>query len=464
MNILVDEKTNPRHTPSINLNLNVRGLKTSATLAINELSAELIAEGRHIIKFGLGQSPFPVAAPVVEALQENAFQKDYLPVKGLYALRETIAEYHCRKHNIKRKAENVLIGPGSKELMFLLQLAYYGDLVIPTPSWVSYAPQAQIIGRRVCWVSTRSADNWLLMPEQFESLCREDPDRPRLLILNYPNNPTGHTYTREQLKELAEVARNHRVVLLSDEIYGEIHHEGKHTSIAEFYPEGTIVSTGLSKWCGAGGWRLGSFTFPDTLQWLLDAMAVVASETYTATSAPIQYAAIRAFRGGEEIEAYLVQSRRVLKALGTYCYKKMKEAGIKIHQPQGAFYLFPSFSPFKGALERHGIKTNTMLCERILQDTGVATLPGASFGRPDFKFTLRLAYVDFDGANALMNRSLTTLSKKPARKYASELKNFVPGQMTLNSLIHIEQSLLVRDNFSEYSKLIEAIRLTINEK
>ena len=166
INILVDEKTDVSHTPPINLTLNVRGLKTSATLAINELSAELIAEGRDIIKFGLGQSPFPVAASVVKALQENAFQKDYLPVKGLFGLRETIAEYHCRKHGIKRKAENVLIGPGSKELMFLIQLAFYGDLVIPTPSWVSYAPQAQIIGRRVCWVPTSSANNWLLMPEQ----------------------------------------------------------------------------------------------------------------------------------------------------------------------------------------------------------------------------------------------------------------------------------------------------------
>ena len=420
MNILVDEKTDVNHTPSINLNLNVRGLKPSATLAINELSAELIAEGRDIIKFGLGQSPFPVAAPVVEALQENAFQKDYLPVKGLYALRETIAEYHCRKHGIKRKAENVLIGPGSKELMFLLQLTYYGDLVIPTPSWVSYSAQAQIIGRRVYWLPTNSANNWLLMPEQFENLCQEDPDRPRLLILNYPNNPTGHTYTREQLKELGEVARNHRVVLLSDEIYGEIHHEGKHTSIAEFYPEGTIISTGLSKWCGAGGWRLGAFTFPDSLQWLLDAIAVVASETYTATSAPIQYAAIRAFQGGEEIEAYLVQSRRVLKAIGTYCYKKMKETGIKIHQPQGAFYLFPSFSPFKGALERQGIKTNTMLCERILQDTGVATLPGASFGRPDSKFALRLAYVDFDGANVLAQAGAIALDEPLTEEFVEK--------------------------------------------
>jgi aspartate aminotransferase len=186
-------------------------------------------------------------------------------------------------------------------------------------------------------------------------------------------------------------------VLLSDEIYGEIHHEGKHTSIAEFYPEGTIISTGLSKWCGAGGWRLGTFTFPDSLEWLLDAIAVVASETYTATSAPIQYAAVRAFQGGPEIETYLVQCRRILKALGLYCYRKMKDAGLKIHEPQGGFYLFPSFSPFREILEKNGITTNKVLCERILHETGAATLPGSSFGRPGFKFSLRLAYVDFDG-------------------------------------------------------------------
>ncbi|MFQ5605721.1 MAG: pyridoxal phosphate-dependent aminotransferase [bacterium] len=389
------------YVPNVNLNLNVRGLRSSATLAINERCSELIQQGRTVYKLGLGQSPFPVPAPVVEALRENAHQKDYLPVKGLYALRKAVAEYHERKHGITRTAEDVMIGPGSKELMFLIQLVYYGELVIPTPSWVSYAPQAQIIGHPVRWLQTESKNNWKLLPEELELLCKADCDRPRLLIINYPNNPTGHTYKADELQALADVARRYRMVLLSDEIYGEIHHQGRHTSIAEYYPEGTIISSGLSKWCGAGGWRLGTFTFPQSLRWLMDAMASVASETYTSTSAPIQFAAVRAFQGGVEIEDYLEHCRRILRALGGHCSDKMKSAGIKIQKPQGAFYLFPSFKPFSRALKARGIFTNQDLCESLLNDTGVATIPGASFGRPEFKLTLRAAYVDFDGAAAL---------------------------------------------------------------
>ncbi|RMF57199.1 MAG: pyridoxal phosphate-dependent aminotransferase, partial [Calditrichaeota bacterium] len=394
-------ETETNDAPSVNLNLNVRGLGQSDTLAINEQCAELICSGKEIFKFGLGQSPFPVPEQVVEALRANAHQKDYLPVKGLYALREAVADYHRRKDGVQRSADDVLIGPGSKELMFLMQLVYYGDLVIPTPSWVSYAPQAQIIGRQVRWIPTTSANYWLVTPDELEHVCESDPSRPRLLIINYPNNPTGHTYSREHLKELAEVAHKYRILLLSDEIYGEIHHEGKHVSIAQFYPEGTIISSGLSKWCGAGGWRLGTFIFPRTLRWLLDSMAAVASETFTSTSAPIQYAAVRAFQGGPEIETYLTRCRIVLRALARHCTQKLKDVGIKIYEPRGAFYLFPSFSPLQEKLEAHGITTSPQLCKRILEETGVAGLPGTSFGRPEHKLTLRLAYVDFDGEKVL---------------------------------------------------------------
>ncbi|MDO9190944.1 MAG: aminotransferase class I/II-fold pyridoxal phosphate-dependent enzyme, partial [Sulfurimicrobium sp.] len=259
--------------PDVHLNLNVRGLKQSATLAINERSGQLLQEGRQVFRLGLGQSRFPVPQPVVDELKANAHQKDYQPVRGLYALREAVAGYHRRMHGIDRTAADVLIGPGSKELMFILQLVYYGDLVIPTPSWVSYAPQAQIVGRQIRWVPTRLENDWRLMPEELDRLCKEDPGRPRIVILNYPSNPTGDSYTLDELKALAKVARKYKVILLSDEIYGELHHRGQHVSIARFYPEGTIISGGLSKWCGAGGWRLGTFVFPHSLRWLLDAMA-----------------------------------------------------------------------------------------------------------------------------------------------------------------------------------------------
>jgi aspartate aminotransferase len=130
-------------------------------------------------------------------------------------------------------------------------------------------------------------------------------------------------------------------------------------------------------------------------------MANVASETFTSTSAPIQYAAVRAFRGGSQIEQYLVQSRRILRALGQLAAERMCAAGIEVHPPQGAFYLFPDFGPAAARLAERGIRTSQELCERLLQETGVAILPGSDFGRPESELTARMAYVDFDGARVL---------------------------------------------------------------
>ena len=394
-------KQQKKYHPDVNLNLNVRGLPQSATLAINELSNKLIKQGRQVFKLGLGQSPFPVPQPVVDKLKANAHQKDYLPVKGLEELKAAVAEYYRRTQETEHTEDDVIVGPGSKELMFLLQLVYYGDLVIPTPSWVSYAPQARIIGRQIHWLPTYQEDNWRLTPEEIELLCKKDPDRPRVIILNYPNNPSGMTYRVDELKNLARMARKYRVILLSDEIYGELHHTGNHVSIARFYPEGTIISSGLSKWCGAGGWRLGTFVFPRSLHWLLDAMAAVASETYTSTSAPIQYAAVTAFQGGIKMEHYLFHCRRILRYLGRMIADKLQKAGVIQPKPLGGFYLFPDFTPFKEALNSRGISTSEAFCERLLEETGVALLPGSSFGRDSDELTARLAYVDFDGARAL---------------------------------------------------------------
>ncbi len=393
----MDIHTDHRHA----INLNVRGIQPSATLRINETSNQLRAEGRDIIKLGLGQSPFPVPERVVEALRNHAHEKDYLPVKGLKPLREAISRYINRRERMRSTWEDVLIGPGSKELLFMLQLAYYGDLLIPRPSWVSYAPQARIIGRSVHWLPTHGENNWQLTAEELDIACRDDPSRPRILILNYPSNPTGCTYTDDQLLALAHVARKYGIILLSDEIYGEVHFEGKHKSIARYYPEGTIVSTGLSKWAGAGGWRLGTFIFPPALRPLQDAMAIIASETYTATSAPIQYAAIAAFDGGPDLDEYLKQSRRVLKAVGEYLHQRLTAMGGVVQKPEGAFYLFPDFSGFKDALAGRDIKTSQALCQSLLEQTGVAILPASDFGFMPDHLGARLAFVDFDGAAAL---------------------------------------------------------------
>ncbi len=392
---------NNKHIPDVNLNLNVRGLPLSPTLEINERCNELKNKGKMICKLGLGQSPFPVPQSVVEELKLNAHQKSYLPVKGLGILREAVANYHCKNHRVSRSTDDVLIGPGSKELMFLLQYVYYGDLVIPTPSWVSYAPQAQIIGRQVRWLCTTKENNWMLTASELDDHCKTDHNKPRIVILNYPSNPVGVTYGIEELREIAEVARMYKLILLSDEIYAELHHEGKHISIARLYPEGTIISGGLSKWCGAGGWRLGTFIFPSSLRWLLDSMAVMASETFTSTSAPIQYAAVKAFEGGSEIDDYLWCTRWVLAKLGNKIANMLNDANIYTPKPEGAFYLWIDFCNYKDDLNKRGINNSKDLCKSLLDETGVAILPGKAFGMESYELIARVAYVDIDGAGAL---------------------------------------------------------------
>lgn len=385
------------------LSLSVRGLQPSATVAINERSNALRREGRVVHKLGLGQSPFPVPEPVVEALRRHAHEKDYLPVRGLPALRDAIAGYVQRRTGLPHTGADVLIAPGSKELMFLLQVTFYGDLLLPTPAWVSYAPQAQILGRSVHYLPTSAAHRYGLDPDALDEHCRSRPDRPRFLILNYPSNPSGTTYTDEALAALAAVCRRHQIYVLSDEIYGDLHHLGAHASIARHYPEGTVVSTGLSKWCGAGGWRLGAFVFPRELAGLCDAMAAVASESYTSTSAPIQHAAVTAFEGGPQIEDYLRRARVVLRGLGVEVVASLRRAGAEVVEPDGAFYVFADFGPRREWLAARGIHNSAALAEHLLESCGVALLPGSDFGRPSAELTLRLAYVDFDGARALAN-------------------------------------------------------------
>lgn len=385
------------------INLNVRGIGESATLCIQQRCTGLRKEGIRVINFGLGQSPFPVPRPVVEALKLHAHEKDYLPVRGLQTLREAVAGFHQRQDHVDADPSLVLVGPGSKELMFLLQVAFYGELILPSPCWVSYGPQARILGKQIRILPTSYDDRWKLSANLLESFLRAENDdsRPRILVLNYPANPDGLTYNAEELEAIAYVAEKYRVIVLSDEIYGLLHHKRRHLSIARYYPQGTIISSGLSKWCGAGGWRLGTMTFPPALDWLLESMAFVASETYTSVSAPIQHAAVYAFKGSLGIDRYLRNTRRILAALGRSAHAILTKASIRVHKPEGAFYLFLDFENHREALARRGITDSVTLCERLLAEPLVAVLPGSAFERPVHELTARLAYVNFDGRAAL---------------------------------------------------------------
>jgi aspartate aminotransferase len=392
--------------PDIHLNTNLTGLTPSATIAIQQQCSDLAAEGKQIFRLGLGQSPFPVPTMVIKALQENAHQKAYLPVKGLPELRQVMTEHHKRYFGIESTTDNIIIGPGSKELMFILQLVYDGEIMIPMPAWVSYLPQARIVGRRVNTIMTSFKDRWKITPDQLDAICRQDPGRARLLILNYPSNPTGQTYTRDELEELTTIFRKYKILVLSDEIYAKTTFDKSHSSLVTLYPEGTIFSGGLSKWCGAGGWRLGLFVIPECASWLTDAMATVASETFTSTSAPIQYAAISAFQPDPAIDTYVERCRTVLAQLSRIVMDMLGVLGSDIHAPHGGFYVFPDFGNFREPLARMGILTSKALCNRLLEDTGVAILPGSDFGQPENELSARIAFVDFDGQELLDNYPL----------------------------------------------------------
>ena len=364
----------------------VKDLKPSSTLLINETSRKLEEQGKKIYKFGFGQSPFKVPEDVVEELKNNSHQNKYLPMQGLLELRNAVAKYTSKKKNFEYKSENVIIGPGSKELMFLLHIIFDGEIILPAPSWVSYAPQA-ILGRnKIQILQTKRENNWFPTAAEIEKVILKNKNKNYLLFLNSPNNPSGQIC--ENLGEISEIANKYNLIILSDEIYSELTFEDSFKSISNFCPEKTIISTGLSKWCGAGGWRLGYFLIPDNLLEIKNMINVLASETFSAVSAPIQYAAIKAYENDHS--NYINKSKNILSAVGNYVYENLKSNKILINKPQGGFYLMPEFLNKK-------FKSSSEMCDSILNDTGVALLPGSDFGFDETKMLARLSFTDFDG-------------------------------------------------------------------
>ncbi len=366
----------------------VKNLEPSSTLKINEISRQLEKKGKKIFKFGFGQSPFQVPSDIVSELKNNAHQNQYLPMQGLKKLRNSIAKYTSTKKNFNYTSENVIIGPGSKELMFLLHIAFEGKIILPIPSWVSYAPQA-IIGRnKIEMLETKRENNWFPTASEIEKKILEDKKKNYILFLNSPNNPSGQIC--ENLEEISSIAKKYNLIILSDEIYSEISFNDNYKSISNFYPEKTIISTGLSKWCGAGGWRLGYFIIPDALKMIKDSLNVLASETFSAVSAPIQYAAVQAYE--KDHKDYIKSSKNILKAVGNYVYNKLNSNKILINKPQGGFYLMPEFVNKK-------FNSSSEMCDDILNKTGVALLPGSDFGFDKKKLIVRLSFTDFNGLN-----------------------------------------------------------------
>ena len=389
----------------------IKNLDLSATLKINEISKNLENDGKEVIRFGFGQSPFQVPDQVVEELKKNAHQKSYLPTQGLHELREVIAKYESKKKNNNFTPNQIIVGPGSKELMFLLHISFDGEIILPTPSWVSYQPQSIIADNKFHWIKTTSENNWHPTAENIENLILKDKEKNYLLFLNSPNNPSGQVC--KNLREISEIVKKYNIIVLSDEIYSELTFDENYDSISNYCSDKVIVSSGLSKWCGAGGWRLGYFVIPNKLNQLKNSIKVLASETFSAVSAPIQYAAISAFN--IDHSDYIRKSKVILKGIGEYVYRNLKSNNVVMNKPMGGFYLMPEFL-------NKNFKTSADMCTDLLNKKSVAILPGFDFGFPKDKMITRLSYTDFDGKNFMSKiNSDTSIDEELINKFAPKI-------------------------------------------
>ena len=384
------------------INQNISELKPSATLLINEKVKELRAQGQQVTHFGFGQSPFPIHCTIVEELKNNATNNHYLPVNGLTELRQQISNFLSIHQGIQRDSDQIFIGPGSKELLYQSVLIVEGHFIIPKGSWVSYIPQIKSKGGTYSILETSLEDNFKLTANCLEVYLSESSHKEHILVLNSPNNPTGAIYSDEENESLAAVCRKHKVIVFSDEIYSQINFSNEFSpSISEYYTEGTLVFGGLSKVFSAGGYRLGFMSLPKELENLSVVYSSLFSETFSCVSSPVQFAAIKAYEYSKALKHYVAASAAILDGISSYIYHELSRCSIQCTVPQGSFYLMIGFENFKTLLKPLKLDTSTKLSHHLLDNYGVALLPGSDFGFKSNELFFRMAFVDFNGEKVM---------------------------------------------------------------
>lgn len=386
----------------IELNNNVLNLKESSTLAINHCVKKMRSKGAKVYHFGFGQSPFPVPDVLVEEVQKFSYCKDYLPTAGLMELRAEISKYLDRKHSQKFSKENILIGPGSKELIFQLLYLLEGPVILLAPSWVSYKPQISLKKDNTRILKTQKENNYKVTANELEDFCSKIKEKQKILIINNPNNPTGHLYSEAEIIEISRVCKDQGIILISDEIYSEISFSSEtFVSFSKHLPDQTIVTGGLSKIFSAGGYRLGFVAIPKALTEIVSPLCSMFSETFSSVSAPIQYGAIAAYRECEEINKYIENCRKVHELTSNYLNKRFIKMGLGCTNPQGAFYLMIDFEHFRSKLMKRGVDCIEVLSKVLLKESNIAILPGTDFYMDEDSLTARVATVDYDGRKVL---------------------------------------------------------------
>lgn len=383
---------------SVSINKDILTLKESATLAVNMAARKLRSEGKDVYHFGFGQSPFPVHPKIQIALANNAHQKDYLPTRGLPELCLAIKDYYKTLFDYDLDEKLISVGPGSKELIFQMLYLLEGPVIVPAPSWVSYGPQLQIRGKEIAPVVTSREHSYKLQGSELLETAQGLGPGQKILILNNPSNPTGALYTDQEIKDLCDVCKKHNILVISDEIYAQVNFSGReYVGFHKYYPEGTIITAGLSKSHAAGGYRLGFVALPKGMENVMKCLCAMISETFSAVSAPIQYAALETYCGDYDLIRYVHQCTKIHGVASNYLHQRFIKMGLNCPKPEGAFYLFPDFQNFSEKMKAKGITDGMKLASHLLDQYSVALLPGEDFYYPVDHFGCRIASVDYDG-------------------------------------------------------------------
>lgn len=242
----------------------VANLQESATLYSQKIVKNRKKEHQTVYNWGLGASPFDTPEIIVNALKENATKKQYSPVEGVPGLADIIvSKYNSPTYPID--PHHVIISNGLKQILYDVQKVFGGEIIHIAPYWVSYGEQVALLGKKPVIIETKFERDFKLTADEIEAVCKKNPNKPRMLIFNNPVNPTGASYTKEELQSLAAVCSKYQIIVFADEVYLGLNHNGERLSISTYLPDLTIRATSLSKEFAAGGYRVDWATFPKRL-------------------------------------------------------------------------------------------------------------------------------------------------------------------------------------------------------
>lgn len=331
---------------------------------------DLVAEMPECIFLGVGepdfQTPWDIRDAAINSLEIG--RTKYTANAGLKELRTEICAWLKRKYGLEYTFDQTLVTVGGSEAIDLAIRALVGpgdEVIIPEPCFVCYDPITTLTGGVPVPVATTVENEFRVTAEQIRNAIT---DRTKVLVLGYPNNPTGAALRHEDLEAIAEVLRGTDIIVLSDEIYSELSYGSRHESIAGFegMKERTIVVNGFSKTFSMTGWRLGYAVGPKPL---IAAMTKIHQSCIMSAPTTSQFAAISALKDCDDDVEYM---RRQYDMRRQYCVRKLNEMGLKTFEPKGAFYVFPDISS-------SGM-TSDEFCEALLQKKHVAIIPGNAFG------------------------------------------------------------------------------------